>query len=511
MSSRLSRRGMFGIGAGLPVAFVGAGEAAAEDPASPAPAFTLILVNDIYKMAESKGRGGFARLAAIVKRERARGAPTLFCHAGDCFSPSLLSGFDAGEHIVALTNLIEPDVFVPGNHEFDFGQEAYFKRMAEARFPFFGANMTLADGSPVPGMKASEIYVFGGIKVGVVGLVMEEVPRLSHPGDLRFGPVMATLRREAEALRARGADILVAVAHTDRAVDSEIVRSRLVDILLTGHDHDLAVTFDGKTVMVESSEEGHFVTAVDVAATVFGQGLGRTVAWQPSFRVHDSAKVAPDPDLLRVIAAYEDGLSGVLDVVLGTTAVALDSRTNIVRSGEAAIGNLVADAMREATDADVTVFNAGSIRSNEVYPAGATLRRRDILSELPFGNTTILVEMTGAALVAILEHGLASVGEPAGRFPQVAGLSVQYSGRAPAGRRVRALSVGGVPVDLGRPYRVAANNFMLGGGDGYGMLKEGRVLVGATDGKLVATEVMNYVRDRGTVNPRIEGRIVALD
>ncbi len=504
---------MFGVGAGVSVAFVGDATGAAAETSRPAsaPTFTLVLVNDIYKISESKGRGGFARLAAIVKAERERGVPVLFCHAGDCFSPSLMSGFDKGEHIVVLTNLIGPDVFVPGNHEFDFGKEAFAKRMAEATFPFFAANMSLADGRPVPGMKASEIYAFGGVKVGVVGLVMEEVPQVSQSGDLRFTSVLGALRSEVEALRARGADILVCVSHTDRAVDNEIVRSRLVDILLTGHDHDLAVTYDGKTVMVESSEEAHFVTAIDVLASAKGEGLGRTVSWSPSFRVHDSTHVVPDPDVLRVVDAYEGGLSTVLDVVVGTTSVALDSRTGIVRSGEAAIGNLVTDAMRVSAGADVAVINAGSIRANEIYPAGASLRRRDILSELPFGNTTVLVEMSGEALVAVLEHGFSAAGEPSGRFPQVSGLAVAYSGRAPIGRRVRSISIGGAPLDPAGRYRVAANNFMLEGGDGYAMIARGRILVGATDGRLVATEVMEYVRGRGTVTPQIEGRIVALD
>ena len=511
MSSRISRRGMFALGAGVPVAFVGGADAQPHGAETAPPTFTLLLVNDIYKLGESKGRGGFARLAAIVKAERARGGPVLFCHAGDSFSPSLLSGFDKGEHIVALTNLIEPDVFVPGNHEFDFGKDEFFKRMRESTFPYFAANMETAEGAPVPGLKAAQIYAFGEVKVGLVGLVMAEVPEVSHPGDLRFTPVMASLRRETETLRAAGADILVAVAHTDRAVDNEIVRSRLVDILLTGHDHDLAVTFDGKTVMVESSEEANFVTAVDVAASVRGTGLDRVVSWSPSFRVHDSARVTPDPDLLRVVDAYEGELSKVLDVVLGTTTVALDSRTSVVRSGEAAVGNLVTDAMRETTGADVAIMNAGSIRANEIYPAGASLRRRDILSELPFGNTTVLVEMTGAEIVATLEHGFSVLGEINGRFPQVSGLKVEYSGKASVGRRVRSVSVAAAALDPARRYRVAANNFMLGGGDGYAMLARGQVIVGATDGKLVATEVMNYVQRRGTVSPRIEGRIVALD
>ena len=91
---------------------------------APAPSFTLLLVNDIYKMSDDKGRGGFARAAGIARAERAKGVPVLFCHAGDCYSPSLMSGFDQGAHIVAMQNKMGLDVFVPGNHEFDFGKGA---------------------------------------------------------------------------------------------------------------------------------------------------------------------------------------------------------------------------------------------------------------------------------------------------------------------------------------------------------------------------------------------------
>src|SRR5690606_1342452 len=105
--------------------------------AEPAPTCTLLLVNDIYKMSEVKGRGGFARLAAIARGERTKPAPLLYVHAGDMFSPSLMSGFDQGAHTVELLNIVPPDVFVPGNHEFDFGPDVYAKRRAESRFAYF--------------------------------------------------------------------------------------------------------------------------------------------------------------------------------------------------------------------------------------------------------------------------------------------------------------------------------------------------------------------------------------
>ncbi|HEY8564498.1 MAG TPA: bifunctional UDP-sugar hydrolase/5'-nucleotidase [Beijerinckiaceae bacterium] len=507
--SKISRRQSLGLGlgAGFSVTMLSAGmeEAAA---ATSSVTFSLLLVNDIYKMSDDKGRGGFAKLATVVKQERARGVPMLFCHAGDTFSPSLMSGFDQGAHIVTLTNLIKPDVFVPGNHEFDFGVANYAKRMAESNYPYFAANLRQTDGSPLPGMKDSTLVQLGPVKVGVVGLALSYTPGLSQTGDLQFLPELDALRREVTALKGQGADFIVCVAHTDREMDNLIVRSRLVDVLLTGHDHDLAIGFDGKTVMCESNEEGNFVTAIDFVATVTGEGRDRKVAWSPSFRVHDSSTVEPDPQVLAVVKGLEADLSKELDVEIGSTATELDSRSAIVRSQEAAIGNLVADAIKVSTGADVAITNGGGIRANKQYPAGARLTRRDILSELPFGNATSMVAVTGADLRAALENGVSQVENRAGRFPQVSGLKVEVDARAPVGSRIVAVEVNGEPLDLAKTYKVATNNFMLTGGDGYAPFTKGRVLIGVTDGKLMANEVMAFVRRAGTIAPRVEGRIV---
>ena len=107
---------------------------------------TFVLFNDFYLMSEQafpdgKSRGGFARLATVIKNERARGRNVVVAHGGDTLSPSLMSGYDRGKHIVALTNMIAPDIFVAGNHEFDFGKAVFFERMREATFPLYGANL----------------------------------------------------------------------------------------------------------------------------------------------------------------------------------------------------------------------------------------------------------------------------------------------------------------------------------------------------------------------------------
>src|SRR4051812_37133789 len=227
--------------------------------------------------------------------------------------------------------------------------------MRESRFPYFAANMRQADGTPVPGMKDSALFDLGPVRIGLVGIALAATPGMSQSGDLKFLPELETLRTETEGLRRRGADILVAVTHTDREGDYGIVRSRLVDVLLTGHDHDLAIGYDGRTVMVESNEEGNFVTAIDFAATATGEGASRKGAWSPSFRVHDSMTVDPDSEVLAVVRRYEGELWQELDVEIGATATALDSRSTTVGTQEAAIGNLIADAIRASTGADVAI------------------------------------------------------------------------------------------------------------------------------------------------------------
>jgi 2',3'-cyclic-nucleotide 2'-phosphodiesterase (5'-nucleotidase family) len=104
-----------------------------------------------------------------VKAERAKGGHVIFAHAGDTLSPSLMSGLDHGAHIMTLTNLIPPDIFVPGNHEFDFGKAEFFKRMDEARFPLYAANLRGADGAPLPNFKDRSVVTFDGVRIGLTG------------------------------------------------------------------------------------------------------------------------------------------------------------------------------------------------------------------------------------------------------------------------------------------------------------------------------------------------------
>jgi 2',3'-cyclic-nucleotide 2'-phosphodiesterase (5'-nucleotidase family) len=487
--------------------------------AAPAAAtrITFVLVNDIYLMADDlmpdgKRRGGFPRLAAVVKAERemasATGSQVIFAHGGDTLSPSLMSGIDKGAHIITLTNLIPPDIFAPGNHEFDFGKAVFLERMGEAKFPLYGANLRGPDGAPLPGFKDRSIVTVGNVRIGLTGAAFDDSVRASDPGDLKFLPTVATIKQQAEALRREGADFVVAVAHATREEAYEVFNSRTVDLILTGHTHDLFINYDGRTALVESNYDAHYVTAIDIAIDVKEEDGHRTTTWWPQFRVTDTATVTPDPEVAAVVAKFEGELSKQLDVPIGTTAVELDSRTAVVRTREAAIGNLVADALRWSAQTEVAVTNGGGIRGGKIYPPGTTITRRDILTELPFGNRLVTLEVSGRDLKAAIENGLSRLPNPSGRFPQVSGLKIEADVSRPAGSRVQSITVGDAPLYEGKVYSVATNDFMARGGDDYTAFEQSKPVIPLNDSPLMASEVMDYIQDIRTVRTGVDGRIV---
>jgi 2',3'-cyclic-nucleotide 2'-phosphodiesterase (5'-nucleotidase family) len=124
------------------------------------------------------------------------------------------------------------------------------------------------------------------------------------------------------------------------------------------------------------------------------------------------------------------------------------------------------------------------------------MSRRDIRTLLPFGNTLVLLEVSGTALRAALEHSASALPQPAGRFLQTAGLRYTVDPARPPGSRIGAVEVQGQPLEPGRAYRVAVTDFLARGGDGYAMLAAGRVVVSAEEGPGLIESVLETV-ERG--------------
>ena len=231
-----------------------------------------------------------------------------------------------------------------------------------------------------------------------------------------------------------------------------LVRDSAADLVLSGHDEHLLTFYDGKTALTESYSQADYVVVTEVTIDKTEKDGKVSVSWTPNFDIVDTTSVEPDPEIAALVKSYTDKLDAELKVEIGTTATPLDSRRATVRGQEAAIGNLIADAMREAVGADIAITNGGGIRADKEYPAGTKLTRGDILAELPFGNVTVKLELTGEQIRQALENGFSQVREVAGRFPQVSGLTVEVDLTQPPGERVISVTVGGAPLDPAKIY-----------------------------------------------------------
>ena len=467
---------------------------------------TFLGVGDIYSFEGGKTRGGMARLNAVARAEKAANPNTIYVMDGDMLSPSLLSGFDKGENMIVLSNVVPYDLAVPGNHEYDAGPENFIAKIKLSKFPWAAVNITTPDGKAPDGLGGVVTKDVGGVKVALIPVAEDETPTESTTGNLRFGPTAESAITAAKQARKDGADLVVGVVHAAHSDDQTMFYSKAFDILLSGHDHDFITQYNGITAYVETSTEANFLAPLDVTVNVETKDGKRNVSWTPSFRFIDTANIQPDPETQKIVDQYKASLGKELDVSLGKTEGAMDSRRDTVRRQESAMGNLIADALRDATGADIAITNGGGIRGDKQYAAGDDITRRDILSELPFGNVAVLAEVSGKQVLGALENGFSMAEDGAGRFPQVSGLVVTADLKRPAGSRVVSVLVNGKALDPEATYKLATNDFMLNGGDGYVGLAT-KTLVPANGGKLMANDVMVLIKKQGGITAKVEGRI----
>jgi 5'-nucleotidase len=243
--------------------------------------------------------------------------------------------------------------------------------------------------------------------------------------------------------------------------------------------------------------------------------------------------VGADPTIQNIIdTKYKPAVVALGAKVIGQTAVRLVGDRPVVRNFETNLGNLIADALIERTKTSGTtlaITNGGGIRASingPVAPATTDpVTVGEVLTVLPFGNTIALVTLTGAQVIQALENGVSQVNlitpsDSAGRFPQVAGLKFAWDPLRLAGNRVVWVMVKApppttgsleanadtyVPISPTATYRVATNNFMLTGGDGYSVFTQGTNKVDT--GLVMADEVQTYITANSPVNRANEGRI----
>jgi 5'-nucleotidase len=471
----------------------------------------IVHVNDVYQIApvDAKApRGGLARLSGLVETLRREHPATLFVFGGDTLSPGIESGIFKGAQMMRAWNAMRLDYAVPGNHEFDFGPEVARERFSESRFPWLAANLVAEP--PLPMLKASELRTVGGVRLGFIGLITPETLTLSKPGPrIRFDALVEVARREAVALRAQGAEAVVALTHNTLAEDREIAASGAVDLILGGHEHHLITEQAGRTPIFKAGSEAR--DALHVRLRFAREGAGHRLIGLRWDILPVDGRWPEDAGVKAVAEDVERQVGARLNERIAATTVALDARGETLRRGESNIANFAADAVRAALGADVALLNAGGFRSDHVLGPGP-ITRRDVLSLLPFQNPLLLLSVTGAQLRAALEHGLDRrvTNGQSGALPHASGLRIVYDPARPKGQRIVELTANGQPLRDEASYRLATSNYLAGGGDGYAMLK-GLPVLRAAEGSPLETEVLLDAMERaGTIAPQTDGRLRAL-
>ena len=243
-------------------------------------------------------------------------------------------------------------------------------------------------------------------------------------------------------------------------------------------------------------------------STVTERDGRRETTWWPQFRIIDTATVAPDP--------RSPPRSPVRGGVLARDGRADRHHRGGARQpqrhrahGRGSDRQPVHRRHAHHAGADAAIMNGGGIRAGKVYAPGSTITRRDVLAELPFNNSVVTVEISGRGLRHAMENGLSQMpdcGRGASRRCRASRGGRRHAARpAAASRRCGSAAQ---PLDDARIYKVATIDFIARGGDGYVTLRDARRLLPDDDSPLLANQVMEYLRQIGTVRTGVEGRIV---
>lgn len=445
---------------------------------------------------------GFSSVSALKKDYEALGYSVLLLDAGDTLHGLPIATIDQGESIVSLMNLAGYDAMTPGNHDFNYGTARLTELTGMMYFPLISANVKVRE-TGVNLFMPYTVAQAGGKQIGVFGLSTPETAYKTNPANVEsiaFADPIEAAKEIVAELKEQEVDVIVALSHIGLDEASEITSEKIaaavpgIDIIIDGHSHSLLP--NGQTVggtLIAST--GEYIQNIGVVTLKNGEKSARLVG--------PSDYTGKDPAIDAKIEQVKAQQDILLKEVVGRTAVDLDGERQSNRTGETNLGNLVTDAFRAATGADVALTNGGGIRAS--VPAG-DITRGNLVTVFPFGNYVVTKKVTGAVLKEALEWGVKDYPNTSGGFPQVSGVTFRFDPEAPAGSRIYEIGIGGAALDPEAVYLLATNDFMANGGDGYTMLGAAEQVneYGAMEEILIA-----YIQTQGEVAPEVEGRIIA--
>ena len=478
----------------------------------------ILHVNDFHGFATAykpygseEEQGGLAYLAQRVEELRSE-KPTLLVAAGDMIQGNNWANLFQGKSSIEAMNSMKFDAVVVGNHEFDFGQAILKERIQEANFPFLGAN--------VAGLSQLKPYVvknLDGLSIAVIGVVTGDTPTTTHPKNvsgLQFSSPVDTVEKYVRELRAKN-DIIVVLSHIGFSADMELAKKvEGIDVIVGGHSHTKVAkpAVVGKTHILQAFEHGKVLGVLDLTVK------NGTIIQAHSRLEPISPGGKENREVGSIVAKYQKQVDSFMDVTVGESLVDLDGVN--VRRQETNLGNLITDIMRKAAGADAAIINGGTIRTSIKK---GKIKVSDVYAVVPFDNYIVAIKLTGRQIRETLEHGVSAIEAGEGRFPQISGIAFTFNRHAQAGSRVKEVFIGGRPIVADKEYTVATNDFLAAGGDGYkafgnavksskdyaviGGAMKGDKLVYSNAGKWLRDVVIEFIKSRKEIYPRVEGRI----
>lgn len=515
-------------------------------------------------IASTRPAGGAAVLAAYLKAaERVSPDTTLIVHAGDQLGASPpITRLNGNEPAIEFLNLLanrhcaygeamhffdaaswreRPDrcnvIGTLGNHEFDAGPGEIVRLLAGGNSPSGPFIENPWRGSRVPYICANvrdrrtgrlilppyAVVSLGGIPVGMIGAVVRETPTLvpaSASANLEFLDEADSINRAAAELEQHGVHTIVVVihqglvgTHTAHGWEWEGPLRRIVarldpdvDLVISGHTHHFTNTLlpdrTGRPVLVtQAYSYGIAFAEINLlidprTRDVVAKSARIVPTWDDA-----GPGLHPDPGVAALTEAAERAVRPRISKIVGYAAMPITRA--LTRSGESALGDLVADAQRAATGADIALMNPGGLRSD--LRAGP-ITVGDILTLHPFNNRLVTLTLSGAQVLEALEEQWPADPEALPRVLKTSGLLYDWDPKGSPGHHVvGACDAAGRALEPSRDYRVTINDFLAGGGDGFSLFKQGRnSAIGPLDSDALAQYLSTL---HGAISARTDGRI----
>ncbi len=464
---------------------------------------SIIFASGMAEIQPVNNQYYLAKLATLLKTKRKENDHILFFHGGSVLSPSILSSFDKGAHMVSLLNILRPDIMAIAKSDLAIKEDELTLRAFEATFPFVNSNLydPLTDGN-IEGTLPFLILESGPVTLGIITLIDPDIITDYMPNRAKLIDPATIISKTSMLLRLRGAELIILL--TD-------YRPPLIEQWLKGQMINFAVISDPR----------HF-TPNDKTPNCYSLNTKNNSVCLLTFTVLNKQPILDyrietvtiplgplreDPEIREKIDLEIQQLSNIFRKIIGKTAVALDTRRISVRTKENSFGNFIADTLREFYNADFALINGGSIRGNRQYSPGTTLTNRDIYRELPFNSKIVNLQVTGRQVFQCLENGLSMIRQTKGRFPHVSGMQVSYNLENPPNHRVLKIVAGGKNIDINAKYTLATVDYLADGGDGYTFLKKCPRIVKIGDGKSLREYVLNKIKAQKEISPTVDGRL----